>query len=286
MAYYDSIDKNEIEKAFKAKAFEFHQHSNIKRPPYLLEIEANDIDTGRPFRKGFLCKGETVTLSGKEKSKKSFFGYMMLMSALMPNGAYQNIRCNMHPNKKVMLFDTELPPYEFSRRMQKIIKACGYEKAPDTFLAWSLKQFRDPVTIVQFIIRKVTIFGEECKIDGTKGVGIIMIDKLLDLLRDTMSKTQVNELINVLGALQAEYGFMMIWTMHQNRRDSYTNGTAGVEANKEISYLFNLECQFPDAEDSETLVTTGLKRHKEAVPKFNIAFDDDGYPVSLPFTGV
>lgn len=283
--YYENYTVDELSKALSKSTRFTKFEGSMDRAPYIFEVicpnEGISFDWNIAIppnaykMKGCLCYEETMILTGKEKSKKSFYLYMFLISAINSriNGRYENIVCNMDPDHHVMIADTELPKNEFDKRMQVIVNAAGHTTAPENFHAYSFKHARSPAVRLQSILKYVEDLGPK--------LGLLVIDKWVDLLFDKGSAAQANQLISILGEMQAEYKFAMIWTIHQNRRDKNTNGAAGTEANKEVAYIFDLENINPGKEGSPSVVTTQHIRHKEAVLPFSINFNEQGWPIAV-----
>lgn len=270
--YYDNFDPAELEYAIKTGKRFTKFSGDITHIPYIFYSYSGGKTSG------LITYGQTMLITGAKKSKKSYFAYMFAMAMLAtngPNGAprpskYENLHCHAQPGDHIFVFDTELAATDFEPRMQKILLKAGYETAPDNFHAYPLKEFVDPVVKFLFIIKYI----EEYK----SSIGLIIIDKIMDLLGDTSNRQHINQCYTKLGSLQQKYGFAMIWTMHQNRRDESANGLPGVEAEKEVSYAFKAKDLNPGVENSLSLIETEYIRNRDSANAFKIGISNTGFP--------
>lgn len=214
-------------------------------------------------KKGFLCAGETGVFSGKEKSMKSYLYMMFVLAHLSPSGRYENIISNMHPDKYVLIFDTEMFKTTFYKRMQCMLTVLGLKRAPRNLICIPLKGIASPVLKLQMIASIVEKYKD--------WIGLMVVDKFQDLLGSYSSEDQIQTLIGYLGEMRNKYEYMDIWTIHQNKNNEEMNGMSGGRMAREAAHVLNLK---KDSEEENAAVTVKSNgkfiRHGEYISEFKI----------------
>lgn len=207
--------------------------------------------------------GNLSLVTGKAKSRKTFFT-TILTAAACHFGGYLNYRSELPANKpKVLFFDTEQNPYYCQLVLKRLEKL---ECNMDYVVMYGLR----PLTAAQRfdLIEKV--------IYTTDNVGVVVIDGIRDLLYDFNDPTESSELVSELMRWSYERNIHIVNVLHQNKSDNNARGHLGTELLNKAETV--LSVSKTDGDDTISLVTAEYCRGI-APEDFYFEIDQDGLPV-------
>lgn len=306
-----SADYSNVEllKEYQQNAIKFDgAGKKYERPKYAIEVDSNHIrhrDDDRFRYKGLCAPGTLVLIDGKPKSRKSTLAAMMVAAHIHPTGHYENIRCNILPNKHVYWFDTEMPKNEFGERFSNILRWADQEKCPLRLHAYNLAGMgNNPELKTSFIVstieghqnmykNKYNIVAEE------DSIGMIVVDVFSDLVNDVNKKEESMDILGFMISVAMTTGAVVVLIMHQNKRDDFVNGILGNDAAKKVSchiktFKKGSYAQTRDDDDDDegdnnepTKVKMQDGRGGEKFKLFYFNYNEDGNPVVIDhFSGI
>ncbi|GAH45309.1 unnamed protein product [marine sediment metagenome] len=162
-----------------------------------------------------LTLGNFSAIIGKAKSRKSFFGILilgvMIAGKIMFNKFYPKIN-----SKKVILFDTEQGKARVQKSVQRVIEIA---KTHENFTAYSLRPFsvEERIQMIEFAIY------------NTDNIGFVLLDGVRDLVTDINSPEQASKISNLLMKWTGERNIHIMVVIHQNKADLSARGHIGTE---------------------------------------------------------
>ena len=209
------------------KEAEVDPYSKIEKPPTVLSIDGVSYGT----------LGNFSCLTGKAKSRKTFFLSILIASALDVHGKFQRIKTEI-PKTQVLHFDTEQSEYHTQKVAKRIISLVDDEKITQIYYqCYSLRPY--PPELRTEIIRE--------KIYNTKNIKLVVIDGIADLILGYNNEERAITIVNDIMRWTAELNIHIITILHQNKGDNNAKGHLGsiilqkaetvlsVEKDKEIS---------------------------------------------------
>lgn len=174
----------------------------IPPPPTILNMN------GQPI---FSING-TSTMTGKPKSRKSFFVSTAIAALL--NGQY-GVLTGYLPDEtqKILLFDTEQEPYRVQRIMKRIENMIG-QRNLENLEIYRLRgeNTNDRLTLI------------DTALNYNKNLGAIFIDGIRDLLFDINSPEQATDLVNdTVLPWTDKYNVHICSILHQNKAKGNTD---------------------------------------------------------------
>jgi hypothetical protein len=164
--------------------------------------------------------GNFSLVTGKAKSRKSFFTTMLMAAALETGSPEGILQGNLPPGKgTVLLFDTEQGDYHVQMAARRALTLAG-PGASERFEAYSLRGLStaDRLDLIDYILYR------------TPGVGLVVIDGIRDLVSSINDEDQATLAIGSLMRWSKELGIHIVGVLHQNKNDSNARGHLGTEA--------------------------------------------------------
>ncbi|RNI28831.1 AAA family ATPase [Rufibacter latericius] len=201
-----------------------------------------DLDQVQPEPERFLTlaqAGETFTLgtagnfslvTGKAKSRKTFFTTMLIASALAGETAEGVIRgCLPYGKEGVLLFDTEQGHHHVQMAARRAVTLAGPE-AIGWLETYSLRAYSpvDRLAVIEYLLL------------STPGVGLVVIDGIRDLVTSINDEEQASMLMGKLLRWSKELGIHIVVVLHQNKGDSNARGHLGTEANNKAEIVISV----------------------------------------------
>lgn len=161
-----------------------------------------------------LTLGNFSAITGRAKSRKSFFGILIL--GVMVSGRIMFDKFCPRVRKKVILFDTEQGKTRVQRSVQRVIKIA---KTGKDFTAYNLRPYsvEERIKMIEFALY------------NTEDVGFVLLDGIRDLVTDINSPDQATRISNLLMKWTEERNIHIMVVIHQNKADANARGHIGTE---------------------------------------------------------
>ena len=256
-------DKNSLEtKDFYESLFNEKRidlHKEYKEPPVFMSLKSSGyMNFVRIF-----TPGNISGITGKAKSKKTFFQTMMVTAATANNIFQQTIRADLPEDKRnIILFDTEQSVFDVWRVGHRIKRFIGY--VPENLYIFSLRGLEaDKLRgFLDFVIKKV------------QKVGIIFIDQIADLARSINEEEEAVSIIRSLERISSDYQLHICSIIHQNKADNFASGWLGSQVQKKAETVISVDKK----DDRVSVVRATMTR--------NMEFDDIYFSINehgLPY---
>ena len=213
---------------------------------------------------GILTPAGLLTAYGDEKTLKSTFLGLMMISFLTKKQEYQNmIRCNIDPRKIGLWVDSEIPRMRLLTYQNAYMKAAGYSAPPSNYRLLQLKRFDYKMKAAMFLK-----YINEYRHD----LGFVAVDGFVDLLAGMNEEQQAKELMAEFDYYRETYQFSSVSLIHKNRNNKRTSGSAGSVLDKKSDYLAELNRADKKA---NAIITTSRNGTPEYFEKLEINFVND-----------
>ncbi len=228
-------------------------------PPVIISILSGDKCTG------LLTLGDFSLVLGKAKSRKTFFVYTIVGSAIK-NGIIQNKISATLPIDKtnVVVFDTEQSKYHSNRAAKRALRLAGVDSTHIKVI--HLRKFT-PRQRVEMIIRVL---------ETTPNLALVVIDGIRDLVSSINDEEQATELMTNLLSWSENFNIHILCVLHENKGNSDARGHIGTEGQNKASVVLTVtkDSQNPDL----SIVDAKYSRDLDFEP-FAFSIDDSGLPV-------
>ena len=226
-------------------------------PPEILQVNGSTIGT----------LGNFSASTGKAKSKKTF-NVSAIVAAALSNGEVLRYTATFPEDKrKVLYIDTEQSKYHCQKVMKRILLLAGLPIDQDCpnliFVALREQSPEQRRTIIDYMLYKM------------KGIGLVVIDGIRDLMYDINNPTESTEIINLLMQWSSQYNLHIHTVLHLNKGDDNTRGHIGTELNNKAETVLQVTKSQTDPNISE--VKAMHIRDKEFEP-FAFRINADSLP--------
>ena len=181
--------------------------------------------------------------TGKAKSKKTFNISAIVAAALRNSEVLQYSAYLPQEKRKILYVDTEQSFYHCHKVLKRIMRLAGYniEQNSNDFLFIVLREHTPE--------RRREIIGETLR--RVKGIGLVIIDGIRDLMYDINSPSESAEIINLLMRWSSEYNLHIHTVLHLNKGDDNTRGHIGTELNNKAETVLQVTKSTQDANINE-----------------------------------
>ena len=226
-------------------------------PPEILWVNGSTIGT----------LGNFSASTGKAKSKKTFNISAIVAAALRNSEVLQYSAYLPQEKRKILYVDTEQSFYHCHKVLKRIMRlaGCDIEQNSKDFLFIVLREHTPE--------RRREIIGETLR--RVKGIGLVIIDGIRDLMYDINSPSESAEIINLLMRWSSEYNLHIHTVLHLNKGDDNTRGHIGTELNNKAETVLQVTKSTQDANISE--VKAMHIRDRDFSP-FAFRINDDALP--------
>lgn len=164
--------------------------------------------------------GNFCLLTGKAKSKKSFFIGLIISFVLSNNKSRLNQFQSRLANgkRKVLYFDTEQGKYHVQLALKRICKLVNI-KNPKHLKVYGLRSLK-PIERLKLI--EYAIYKNDC-------VGFVVIDGIKDLVTSINSEEEATDIASKLLKWTEERNIHIVCVLHQNKGDNNARGHLGSE---------------------------------------------------------
>ena len=232
-------------------------------PPIYLGIK----DEFRPEIRRIFTPGNISAITGKYKSKKSFFVTMLAAAATQNFNLFNKIVPNLPGNKRnVLIFDTEQSVYDVYRVANRIKKLTNNNIE---HLGVISLRGHDAKEVIEIIKESLNVWDN---------VGIIFIDQVADLLRSVNAEEEAVEVVKFLEKLTNDHDIHVCCVLHENKSNDFAQGWLGTQIMKKSETVINVKKE-PN-NNSVSYIEPYLLRSME-FERFGIKINDSGLPELL-----
>ena len=236
----------------------------LMAPSIAFEITQEDKDEAATVA----TMGNFSVITGKAKSKKTFFISMILSEILNEKSKRKRkIRGVKQPDKsKVLYFDTEQSKYHFQKICKRIASEIGC-KSSDDFLAYALRgeSPKDRFEVIDYAIQ------------NTEKLGYVIIDGVRDLVTSINDETESSMMATSLLKWSEEKDIHIIVVLHQNPSNDKARGHLGTELMNKAETVFLVQVDTSN-ENNSSVVSPQFCRNKPFEP-FAFYIDEEGVPI-------
>lgn len=210
-------------------------------------------------------------ITGKAKSRKT-----VLVSCLLAAAATGKIILGkLHgklPNDKrgVLLFDTEQSDYHLWKVLGRIKTLSNWQEEPSNFYSHALRPMsaKERLEIVEFALTKHY---------KDKGIGLVVIDGIRDLVTSINDEEQASLITSKLMKWSDELDCHIMVVLHQNKGDKNARGHLGTELVNKSQVVISVT-KDDKAPDFSIVTVDEIRGVKEPEP-IVITQDEDGLPI-------
>ena len=230
----------------------------FETPPKIIWINDSTIAT----------LGNFSASTGKAKSRKTF-NVSALVAASLSNGqVLQYCAALPEGKRKILYVDTEQSRFHCQLVMQRILRLSGLpaDVNCENLVFFGLREYSPGMRmkLIDYALQK------------HKGLGLVIIDGIRDLLVDINNPSESVMVINKLMQWTSRYGIHIHCVLHQNKSDENVRGHVGTELNNKAESVLVISKSTTEANVSE--VKPLNIRDKEFTP-FAFEVNEDGMPV-------
>jgi hypothetical protein len=238
------------------------QSEEIPSPPVVLAINNGDTEST------IATLGNFSVLTGKAKSRKTFFVVCLVAALLSDKPVLDVIAGSLPADKKmVLVFDTEQARFHTQRMQKRILRLAGMEHCKN-LVCYSLRSF-SPSDRLQTI---------EYALYHTPGLGLVVIDGIRDLGVDPILNP--DEAILIVGKLMKwseDLNIHIICILHQNKTDGNVRGHLGTEAVNKAETTLSVT---RDGENRDISIVSPEYCRDREFEQLAFSIDEDGLPCS------
>lgn len=239
------------------KEAEIDPFSKIEKPPTILSIDNISYGT----------LGNFSCITGKSKSKKTFFLSILIASALIDNDRFQRIKTEIQGGM-ILHFDTEQSKHHTQSVSRRIISLVGNEKiSKENYKCYCLRPF-DPKTRTEII--KEAIYT-------AKNLKLVVIDGIADLIVGYNNEESAIGIVNDIMKWTAELNIHLITIVHQNKGDNNAKGHLGSIILQKSETVLSVE------KDKEISIVTPSHSRGIDINPISFSVDENGLPYFVDF---
>ena len=195
-------------------------------PPIFLGIK----DEFKPDIKRIFTPGNISAITGKYKSKKSFFVTMLAAAAVQNYNLFNKIIPHLPDNKRnVLIFDTEQSVYDVYRVANRIKRLTNNNIE---HLGVISLRGHDAKEVIEIIKESLNLWPN---------VGIIFIDQVADLLRSVNAEEEAVEVVKFLEKLTNDNDIHICCVLHENKSNDFAQGWLGTQIMKKSETVINVK---------------------------------------------
>ena len=202
-------------------------------PPEILRVNGSTIGT----------LGNFSASTGKAKSKKTFNVSAIVAAALSNKEVLCYSASFPDDKRKVLYIDTEQSKYHCQKVMKRILRLAGLPEQQENpnllFVAMRELSPEKRRAVIDFMLSNI------------KGLGLVIIDGVRDLMYDINNPTESTEIINLLMRWSSSFNLHIHTVLHLNKGDDNTRGHIGTELNNKAETVLQVTKSLLDANVSE-----------------------------------
>lgn len=223
----------------------------ILTPPSILTIDGVSYGT----------LGNFSCVTGKSKSKKTFFLAMLMASVLDDENSFPRFKSEV-PNSNVLHFDTEQSKYHTQLVAKRVVKLLDEREIASNYSCYCLRPFNPE--------ERIALIEEA--INSTENLKLVVIDGIADLIIGYNNEDEAIKVISKFMKWTAERNIHIITVVHQNKGDNNAKGHLGSLILQKAETVLSIE------KDGE--ISTAKPTHSRGIDIEPISFtiDDHGLP--------
>ncbi|TBN03218.1 mobilization protein [Hyunsoonleella flava] len=163
--------------------------------------------------------GNFSVVTGKAKSRKSFYVGIALAAAISDNIILGTFKSNLPKKKReVVYFDTEQGKYHVQKALHRICKQAKIEN-PENLAVYCLRglNYKKRHKVIEEVIYT------------NPNIGLVVIDGVRDLVTSINDEQQATEISSKLLKWTEELNIHIIVVLHQNKGNAFARGHLGTE---------------------------------------------------------
>ncbi len=206
--------------------------------------------------------GNFVVITGKPKARKSAFAQAIL-SAAITESEVMGIGVRMpSSNNKIILVDTEQDTNDIASNLYRLKKQTGLKtfKGVDNFSVYSVSEL-EPKKIISFI-NQLFIHQD--------GIGLMVIDGLLDLINDMNDVRESRELLHQIKYWTTSNNCLIVTIIHQSKSTGYSIGHLGSFADRKAQAVLSVD---KDKDDNISIMSPQYMRSDKNFEPISITFN-------------
>lgn len=209
--------------------------------------------------------GNFSLITGKAKSRKSFFLNILATSLLLDDSFYSVFKgCLPNDKRTILYFDTEQGKYHVQLALKRICEMTGNNN-PDNIRVFCLRS-KNPQERLELI---------ENAVYNIPNIGFVFIDGIKDLITSINDEEQATMIASKLLKWTEELNIHISVVLHQNKSDNNARGHIGTELLNKAETVLSVAKS--DGNKDISIVQPEMCRNKE--PE-SFAFEIiDGLPV-------
>ncbi len=234
----------------------------VDEPPICLSIISGE-------KKSILgTLGNFSVISGKAKSRKTFFVSAIVGAMLLNEKPYLNIVGSFPKEKtKVLYFDTEQGKFHARKVLERIFKISNIPTIaqPDNFQFYTLQSFapKDKLAFIDYMINK------------EKNLGLVIIDGIRDVVHSINDEREATEVATYLLKWASEKNIHIVTVLHQNKADNNTRGHLGSELENKAESVITIRKD--EVEDFSSIESKSMRDINFESFSFGIGEDNVPY---------
>ena len=264
MAMIDDIEKEVINEWLITQRIRFDKP--LPKPPAVISIDEDPNNIIPIF-----TRGNISVITGKAKSKKSFFTSSFPVAFLESECSIANINGYGKNGEVAVYFDTEMEGY-YSQRLGFSVHKQLSPKNKERYHHYDLRVLSnsDKITMIENTLRLLP------------QIGIVIIDGIKDLsTKGINDEEEAIEIVSRLMRWSTVYNVHICCILHQNKADKQVGGHLGSEVVKKAETVISVEKAVDETFISN--VKAEFTRGREFSP-FAFYLDDDLFPVRTDYS--
>lgn len=247
------VDKGAL--ADKLAAVVFDYNAPIKEE----EVVFRNLNSG--YRDKIGGFGQLGVITGEEKSGKSFVG-SCIGAAALGGASVLDFELDLK-GRRALWIDTEQSFFFFQKTQHRIHNLAGIHKNTDKYQALYLRRFSidERVEAIEHLIYT------------TPDLGFVMVDGIVDLLKDYNSLEESQVLVNRMMRWTDEKNLLLIGVLHVNKGDKKIRGHIGSEIKNKCEFIIHVSKQ-----EDQFMVSNPTCRYK-GFNSYSFTRDQEGNPV-------
>lgn len=195
--------------------------------------------------------GNFSLITGKAKSRKSFFLNILATSLLLDDSFYNVFKgCLPNDKRTILYFDTEQGKYHVQLALKRICEMTGINN-PDNIRVFCLRS-KNPQERLELI---------ENAVYNIPNVGFVFIDGIKDLITSINDEEQATMIASKLLKWTEELNIHISVVLHQNKSDNNARGHIGTELLNKAETVLSVSKS--DGNKDISIVQPEMCRNKE-----------------------
>jgi KaiC/GvpD/RAD55 family RecA-like ATPase len=216
--------------------------------------------------------GNFVALTGKPKAGKSAFAHAIISAAITQSPQLEFSVQLPENRRRVVLIDTEQDQNDLAvslNRLKKQAQIDTYKSYPN-FSVYSVSTL-DPGEVLNFIN---TLLRNE------PGIGLVVIDGLLDLINDMNEVKECRQLLQQLKSWAITYQLLFVGVLHQSKSSGFSIGHLGSFADRKAQAVLSVEKN----EDESSTISAQYMRSDANFEPITIYYNYNIHAYSVEFS--